>query len=187
MRESLSRPPKRELEKIMYFKTERLNTRRFVLEDLDDFHEMQSNNNVMKYILGRGKTRTENANELCKIINSYNENNTDRLIMAISEINDETHTLIGACAVAKSENGEFEVGYRFSEKHWGKGYGSEILNGLLQFCLNELAINKIISIVEKANIYSVRILENSPMQFIREYEEEDTRNLVRLYKLEKTV
>jgi [ribosomal protein S5]-alanine N-acetyltransferase len=183
----LIRPQKREIEKIMYFETERLYTRRFELDDLEDFHEMQSNNNVMKYIIGRGKTKTENSNELLKIINSYNENNTDRFIMAISEINDEICTLIGACAVAKSENEEFEVGYRFSEGYWGKGYGSEILKGLLKFCLNDLAINKVISIVEKENIYSVRILENSPMQFIREYEEEGTNNIVRLYRLEKLV
>lgn len=171
----------------MFFETERLNTRKFELDDLEDFHEMQSNNNVMKYINGRGRTRTENSNELLKIVNSYNENNTDRLIMAISEKNDEIRTLIGACAVAKSENGEFEVGYRFSEKYWGKGYGSEILNGLLKFCLNDLAINKVISIVEKENIYSVRILENSPMQFIKEFEEVDTNNIVRLYRLDMTV
>jgi len=172
---------------MMYFKTDRLYTRRFELDDLEAFHDMQSNHNVMKYIIGRGKTKTENANELLEIINSYNQNNTDRLIMTISEINDETPTLIGACAVVKSENGEFEVGYRFSEGYWGKGYGSEILMGLLQFCLNDLAINKVISIVDKENIYSVSILENSPMQFIREYEEEDTNNRVRLYMLEKPV
>ncbi|MDR7079824.1 RimJ/RimL family protein N-acetyltransferase [Neobacillus niacini] len=183
----LFEPQKREFKKIMYFETEHLYTRRFEVEDLEDFHEMQSNNNVMKYIIGRGKTKTENSNELLEIINSYSENNTDRLILAISEINDEIRTLIGACAVAKSENGEFEVGYRFSERYWGKGYGSEILKGLLKFCLNDLAIDKVISIVEKKNIYSVKILENSPMQFIREYEEEDTNNIVRLYRLEKSV
>ncbi|WP_413306223.1 GNAT family N-acetyltransferase [Bacillus sp. 1P10SD] len=171
----------------MYFETERLYTRRFELDDIAEFHEMQSKDNVMKYIIGRGKTRTENSNELLKIVNSYNENNTDRLIMAISEINVENRTLIGSCAVVKSENEEFEVGYRFSEKYWGKGYGSEILNGLLQFCFNELAIDKVFSIVEKENIYSVRILENSPMHFVREYEEEDTNNIVRLYRLEKPV
>lgn len=171
----------------MYFETERLYTRRFELNDLKEFHEMQSNNNVMKYINGRGKTKTENSIELLKIINSYNKNNTDRLIMAISEINDEICTLIGTCAVVKSENGEFEVGYRFTERYWGKGYGFEILKGLLKYCLNDLAINKVISIVEKENIYSVRILENSPMQFIREYEEEDTNNILRLYSLEKSV
>ncbi|KGP71031.1 GNAT family N-acetyltransferase [Pontibacillus yanchengensis] len=168
----------------MYFETERLYTRKFELEDLEDFHEMQSNNNVMKYVIGRGKTRTENLNELLKIIKSYNESNTNRFTMAISEKNNEFCTLIGACAINKSENEEFEVGYRFSEKYWGKGYGSEILNGLLEFCLNDLAISKVISIVEKENIHSIRILENSPMQFISEYEEEDTNNIVRLYRLE---
>jgi len=172
---------------MIYFKTERLYTRRFEVADLEDFHEMQSNHHVMKFIIGRGKTKSENATELQNIINSYHENNSERFIMATSEINDENRTLIGACALVKNEDNEFEVGYRFSEKYWGKGYGSEILKGLLKFCLHDLAINKVISIVEKENMYSVRILENSPMEFIREYEEEDSKNLVRLYKLEKPV
>ncbi len=170
----------------MYFETKHLYTRRFELGDLEDFHEMQSNNNVMKYIIGRGKTETKNQNELLKIIKSYNANDTDTLIMAISKINDETRTLIGACAVVKNEKDKFEVGYRFSERYWGKGYGAEISTGLLEFCLHDLAINKVISIVEKENIYSVRILENSSMQFIREYKEEEN-NVVRLYTLEKSV
>ncbi|WP_058304330.1 GNAT family N-acetyltransferase [Gorillibacterium timonense] len=169
----------------MFFETERLSTRKFEIDDFEDFHEMQSNENVMKYIIGRGKTRTENANELQRIIESYNDDYTDPLIMAISERNDENRRIMGACAVVKSENGAFEVGYRFSEKYWGKGYGSEILNGLLHFCLTDLAMNNIISIVDKENIYSVKILDRSPMQFIREYEEEGTKNILRLYKLEK--
>jgi [ribosomal protein S5]-alanine N-acetyltransferase len=174
-----------EYENMMYFATDRLYTRRFELEDLEDFHEMQSNTKVMKYITGRGKTKTENSGELLTIINSYNENNTGGFIMAISELNDEMRTVIGACAVVESENEEFEVGYRFAEQYWGKGYGSEILKGLLTFCFNDLAINKVISIVDKENIYSVRILDHSPMQFVREYEEEGTNNIVRLYRLIK--
>ncbi|TKC19057.1 GNAT family N-acetyltransferase [Robertmurraya kyonggiensis] len=169
----------------MFYETERLYTRRFKLSDLEDFHEMQSNPNVMRFIIGRGKTKTENADELSKVIKAYDDNYSELLIMAISKIGDAS--LIGTCAVIKTEKDECEVGYRFSERHWGKGYGSDILKGLLQYCLHDLELMKANAIVEKDNIPSVKILENSPMQFIREYEEEDTNNIVRLYALDKLV
>lgn len=48
----------------------------------------------------------------------------------------------------------------------------------------DLAVNKAISYVDMENIFSVNIPFR---QFIREYEEEDTNNIVRLYRLEKPV
>lgn len=96
--------------------------------------------------MGRGKTKTENVDELSKVIKSYDDHDSHLLIMAISKIGDET--LIGTCAVVKDDNGEFEVGYRFSESHWGNGFGSEILKGLLQYCLNDLELNKVNAIIE---------------------------------------
>lgn len=169
----------------MYFQTDRLLTRKMEMDDIDAFHELQSNYNVMKFILGRTKTRDENIDELRKIINNYKYDNPDILVMGISSINDCQSSLLGTCAIIKSENGEFEIGYRFLEKYWGKGYGTEILAGLIEYCLNDLTLHSVISIVDKDNIPSVKILENSPMNFIEEYEENDTKNIVRLYKIEK--
>ncbi|MEQ2525111.1 hypothetical protein WMO40_00245 [Bacillaceae bacterium CLA-AA-H227] len=50
---------------------------------------------------------------------------------------------------------------------------------------DSLAVDRVNAIVEKNNMPSVRILENSRMEFISEYEEEDTNNIVRLYTLDE--
>ncbi len=167
----------------MFFKTKRLYIRKLDFEDLDNFHEMQSNYNVMKYILGRAKSKEENINELKRIINNYKIKKT-ALVMAVSIKNDDHMSLIGTCAVIKKISGEFEVGYRVMEKHWGKGYGAEILDGLLNYCLNDLGLNPIVSIVDSENSHSVKILENSPMRFIREFSGSD-QSKVKLYKIDK--
>ncbi|OLS33559.1 GNAT family N-acetyltransferase [Bacillus sp. MRMR6] len=167
----------------MYFKTERLIARRLELKDLNEFDEMQSNIRVMKYTLGRENTRVENANELEKIINEYALSETNRTIMGISKSSDETCSLVGACAVIKRDVECFEVGYRLLEKYWGNGFGLEILEGLITYCLTDLGATELIAEVDKENIYSVRILEKSSMNFVKEYYEEN--NLVRMYMLNR--
>lgn len=85
----LIRPPERKIERMMYFETERLYTRSIEMEDLEDLHQMQSNNNIYEILLEQVKQRMKIQMSYFQIINSYNEHKTDRLIMAISEINNE--------------------------------------------------------------------------------------------------
>lgn len=166
---------------ILYFKTERLIARKLERKDLNEFDEMQGNSKVMKYTVGRAKTRDENTNELENIIDEYASSETNRIIMGIFKTSDETCSLVGACAVIKRDVECFEVGYRLLEKYWGNGFGLEILEGLLKFCLADLGAKEVIAEVDKENIYSVSILEKSPMKFVKEYYDEN--NLVRIYRL----
>ena len=48
----------------MIFETERLLVRKLVLDDLEAFHEMQSNDNVMQFVDGETKTFEEHLVEL---------------------------------------------------------------------------------------------------------------------------
>ena len=54
----------------MFFETQRLFVRQLTLDDLIHFDEMQRNEKVMKYIIGRPKTKEENIYELENIIQS---------------------------------------------------------------------------------------------------------------------
>ena len=138
----------------------------------------------MKYILGRAKTEEENAAEFNRMISEYSQSEPDKIIMGVSKIADSTSALIGTCAITSLKEEYVEVGYRLSEENWGNGYGGEILEGLLTYCFEDLKAKKVKAEVEKDNIPSVRILERSPMSFVREYDDGDT--VVRLYVIEKT-
>lgn len=168
---------------VMYFKTKRLVARRLEKKDFQAFHEMQSNENVMKFIIGKAKSRDENTEEFERIIGNYNKEYLELLVLAISDKNDGQSNLLGTCAIVKNENEEYELGYRFIEKNWGNGYGLEILDGLIKYCLNDLGIKDIIAIVNKDNTPSIKMLDASAMNYVREYQEMDTRNKVRLYKV----
>ncbi|EMF47860.1 hypothetical protein B481_0397 [Planococcus halocryophilus Or1] len=91
--------------------------------------------------------------------------------------------LIGTCAVINKASTRFEIGYRFSEEYWGSGYGLEILEGLVTYCLTELKAKEITAEVYKENVPSIRLLEKSSLEFVREYVEGDKKVL--LYALIK--
>ena len=87
--------------------------------------------------------------------------------------------LIGTAAIVE----ENEIGYRFLEKYWGQGYGQEIADGLINYAFGKLGVEKVIAFVEPENIGSVKILERTVLEFIKEYIHPDDGKLVRYYEL----
>ena len=167
----------------MFFETERLFVRELNMSDIPAFVEMQSNVNVMRYITGSPKTKGESIKELERITHSYRKINRDFLIMAVTRKDDIR--FIGTCGIIKNSDGEFEIGYRFIEAYWGHGYGKEIVCGLVEFAFQALNLNQIVAYVNKDNYPSVRILESSGFDFIREYRESETEDLAVYYKISK--
>ncbi len=169
--------------KTIFFQTERLSVRTLSAEDITSFCKMQNNENVMKYIIGKPKPIEESIDELGKILDSYNNINPNFLIMAV--IDNNLNQFIGTCAIVKNSDSQHELGYRLMEKYWQNGYGTEILNSLISFALDELSLKLITASAYKNNIPSVKILDNSQMEFIEEYEEPETGDLIRNYKISK--
>lgn len=163
----------------MIFSTDRLYVRKLNLDDFEAFNEMQSNKNVMKYIIGRPKTKEESKKELDHIISMYEKSSGDFCVMAV--INKDNHKFIGTCAVIKNGDFEYEIGYRFIEKIWGNGYGKELLHKLIKYCLVDRDLKEIVAYVDKENIPSVKILDKSSMEFAREYNNEEGKP-ERMYK-----
>tara|TARA_B100000767_G_scaffold271789_1_gene298140 strand:- start:627 stop:851 length:225 start_codon:yes stop_codon:yes gene_type:complete len=52
------------------FETQRLIVRKLLLSDLEPFHEMQSNINVLQYVRVKAMTFEENTKELAELIES---------------------------------------------------------------------------------------------------------------------
>lgn len=164
----------------MYIETQRLFAGQLTLDDIIPFVEMQSNEKVMKYILGRPKTKEESINELEKILSSYEIISNDFIIMAVVKKDD--NQFVGTCAIVKNDDGEHELGYRFIEKYWGNGYGVEILNSLVAFALKLPYLSRVVAYVNKNNYLSVKILDSSELIFIKEFKESETGDVIRYYK-----
>jgi RimJ/RimL family protein N-acetyltransferase len=58
-------------------------------------------------------------------------------------------------------NTELRLGYLLSDRFWGQGLGSELIQGLVKWCVEDGSISAISGGVAESNIASRRILEKS--------------------------
>ena len=153
----------------MIFETQRLIVRKLILADLQAFHNLESNPNVLKYATGEIKSLEENEKELNNLIAKYFVLNNDFWIYAIERKSDKM--FIGTVALVKDKL-EDEIGYRFIEEFWKLGYASEICEALILYC-KQIGIKKIIGYVIDQNIASSKILEKYNFKVVNRFISDD--------------
>ena len=149
------------------FCTRRLSVRELQPQDLELYHDMQGDAEVMRYTTGRPFTLEENRADLHRVIGLYRQPDNAFWVWAVTLEEDEE--LLGTCALIVNDDGEFEIGYRFRRSHWGKGYGAEVLEGLIEYAVEGQNIKSLVAYVNRENRASVRILEKSVFTFVREF------------------
>lgn len=148
------------------FETPQLLVRKLVMDDLTDFNAMQSNINVMKYTRGYAMTFEENNEELQKLIGFYDDEKPKLKVWAV--VNKAENKFVGTVALIEEEPLIFEIGFRFLEKYWNKGYGTEIVNGLITFCKRK-QYKKLIALVVHLNTASEKIIKNAQFVAVEKY------------------
>lgn len=142
--------------KKLIFETKQFWVRKLQMNDLEPFHEMHANINVMRYVRGTAMTREENEKELPELIEKYDLKDNDFWIYAIERKQDGK--FVGTVALVKDDQNDDELGYRFLEKYWGNGYGYEICQGLIDYC-RAVGFPKLVGYVADVNIASAKILK----------------------------
>jgi len=142
----------------MIFKTKRLIIRRLVPEDEFFFKELFSDPEIIDPIPGI-KRSEEEILELFNVFNYLDENvlSNKNYVWGITEKNNSD--IIGLCLFLINDENDRELGYRFRKKYWGKGYGTEVAKGTIDFAFNDLRLEKITADVEISNLASIKILE----------------------------
>lgn len=161
------------------FDTERMIVRLLKYEDLENFHDMLGNKNVMQYIK-KSMNRDESKLELKRFIDYYSDTSKFFNIWAIQL--HENDNLIGLCGIYNNNKDETEIAYRFRESYFGKGLGSEVAKNLISYGLKNLQLAKLIAYVDKRNVGSVKILERE-MDFVEEFYSNKTDTVERKYEL----
>ena len=167
----------------MLFQTSRLQVRPLRLTDLSPYQELQGNPKVMLYTGTPVQNAEESKNDLARLIGLYEKPNNDFWIWAIAQ--KENDNLVGTCAIIIEESGKAEIGYRFIEKYWGNGYASEIVAPLIEYGFTTMNLPTIFATVDVLNIPSVKMLDKSQLNFIKEYWNEELQCTDRYY--EKTI
>jgi RimJ/RimL family protein N-acetyltransferase len=78
---------------------------------------------------------------------------------------------------------ETELGWGLAREHWGHGYATEAALALRNWALGERALTRLISLIQPANLRSVRVAEKLGERYEQDVEVRGLRT--RLYSLER--
>jgi RimJ/RimL family protein N-acetyltransferase len=146
--------------------TERLILREFQQGDYRELSLILANPNVMKFSVSGCLTVAQTQDKINTYIDSYHQYGFGKWAVILKQ----EKQLIGYCGIAVEEidgKKETELGYRLSDKYWGKGLATEAAKTALQYGLNELKLPYIIAIVEPVNKASIRVIEKLRMEYKR--------------------
>jgi len=141
---------------MIIFETERLRVRNYTGDDYDNYFALHGNPDVMRYIRP-AQTREESDTKF------------EETILRIVP-----HTFMGRWAVEEKENGRFvgsfvivpipndeeriQLGYSFIPEVWGKGYGTEVAKGGVDYFYNRTPLMEIYAVTETLNTASENVL-----------------------------
>jgi ribosomal-protein-alanine N-acetyltransferase len=147
-----------------YLKTERLNLRPIVENDIEKIHELHSLVETDKFnTLGIPNSIDETKNILEKWISENNLENNKSYTFAVELNNDNQFIGLIAINLGKEKYKNAEVWFKFHCNFWNKGYGTESLKKIINFGFDDLELHRIEAGCAIENIGSISVLEKSGM------------------------
>lgn len=142
--------------------TERLILRELNTSDAENFYKLNSNPNVIKYT---GDSAFKNVSEAKKFLENY-QNYKLNGYGRWSVVNKKTNSFIGWCGLKFGEiEKETDIGFRFFQKEWNKGYATESAKACLKYGFEKLNLKRIVGRAMKENISSIKVLEKIGLEY----------------------
>jgi RimJ/RimL family protein N-acetyltransferase len=152
--------------------TARLILRPFTPDDFDALYDLQSRDEVTRYLLfdtrDHAQVRRSLEEKIQAAVLSDEGGNLDLAVVL-----PETGTVIGDVILfwRSREHRLGEIGYVFHPDHGGKGYATEAAEAMLRLGFDELGLHRVIGRLDGRNTASARVLERLGMrreaQFVR--------------------
>lgn len=164
----------------MVLETPRLLLREFSLDDLDDYYRLGATPALVRYVGGHLLASREEARQLMldATLRDYAVHGYGRLAC----IEKETGTLIGFCGLKNDAKlGEIDIGYRFFESSWGKGFATESSRVVMSHGRDVLGLRRIVGVVDPANTASARVLQKLGLVYEKQVRYADGTQLYDLY------
>jgi ribosomal-protein-alanine N-acetyltransferase len=158
--------------------TERLVLREMTEDDADNLFELGQNPKVTRYIPGEPPVlmRDDALRVLRERVFPQYARGFGRWACIVKASGE----FIGWCGVKHMpEDGEYDIGYRFLEAHWGNGYATEAARGALAFARRHLAGERVVGKAMPENVASVRVLEKIGLVYEGDVDEDGV--AVRVY------
>ena len=156
--------------------TKRLLLRRFELSDaLPMYKTWATDSDVTRFL---SWLPHENVEATKKIISSWigQYNSTEYYNWAVTL--KENKRIIGSISVVKQhpEHDVCEIGYCYGKEFWGKGYGTEALDGVIGFMIHKVGFNRVHAYHHSENEASGKVMVKAGMKYegrLREYHKDN--------------
>ena len=155
--------------------TERLLLRELLESDAEKMFEMDSNPNLHIFV---GKKPLKHIDETLEHIRLIQQQYRDFGIGRWAVVLKETGEFIGWSGIKFITNeinkyqNFYEIGYRFNEKHWGKGYATESGKAFIDYAFNTMNVDSVYAYADEGNENSRKILEKLGLKYINSFEYE---------------
>jgi ribosomal-protein-alanine N-acetyltransferase len=156
-----------------FLETERLILREIISSDVEGMFELDSNPEVHLFL---GNKPVKHIGESYAYIDNVRQQYTDNGIGRWAVILKETNEFIGWSGIKlikeeiNNHQNFYEIGYRFIQKHWGKGYASEAGLAFVDYAFNEMKVEKLYAYADAGNVNSRHILEKLGMHYVNSFE-----------------
>lgn len=158
----------------------RIETERLILREMlptDDLgmFELDSNPEVHLFLGNKPVKHIEQSRMYIENLRQqYEDNGIGRWAVILKETNE----FIGWSGIKlikepiNNHQNFYEIGYRFIQKHWGKGYGTEAGLAFVNFAFNEMKVENLYAYADAGNEGSRNILEKLGMHYVNSFEYE---------------
>lgn len=146
--------------------TSRLIFRELSINDLEKFHELENNPDVIKYIPNMKQTTLyESKNILKNHIANYDKRDGLGVWAVVIKQESDFAGITGLRYL--NDLNKVEIGIRLFPDYWGNGYATEVGKALIKYGFNKLRLNEIIAMALPENDKSMKSLENIGLEFDR--------------------
>lgn len=141
--------------------TDHLILRELQVSDAADCYKLNSNPEVIKYTGDDAFKDIEEAADFLKNYNAYEKTGYGRWAV----IEKSTGLFIGFCGLKLNEENVIDIGFRFLQEYWGKGYATESSIASMKYGFQNFDMDEIIGRADTKNLASIRVLEKLGMTY----------------------
>src|SRR5690242_9260704 len=155
----------------VFLETERLALRRFTEADVDHLYDLDSDPEVMRFIIGGRHTPREVIQNdiLPAFLRSYEGFAGLGVWAAIEKESKEFLGWFSYRSKDAANSNNVALGYRLRRAVWGQGYATEGARALIRLGFAELGVQRVVATTYQDNLASRRVLEKAGLTLVRAY------------------
>jgi ribosomal-protein-alanine N-acetyltransferase len=157
-----------------------LETERLCLREIKDsdelgLFELDSNPEVHRFL---GNSPVTEMSQIRTVIAMLRKQYVENGIARWAVLEKETNKFIGWCGLKfytdelNNHSRFYELGYRFIESEWGKGYATESSRAILQHAFTTMKLENIYAITDAGNDNSRKVLEKCGFNYVTTFDME---------------